>query len=266
VTLAALPPVTAMLLYVGVGIAGLLVGAMVNAAADRVLGVDEPLWRAADCVKCGAPLSAARYLPLRNFARGRRTCASCGARASLRRPLLEVALALVFPLLLAHALDPGNAARLAPWAILLIDLAAVAVLAFVFAVDLEHRLILDSAVLPVAAGLMLVAGLFDHKAFAGMLFGVVVCGGSFLLLYGLGWLIYREEALGFGDVKLAALTGLLVGWPAAGTLLLLVALLGGSASVLRLGLGTATRRTFIPFGIFLAAGAVLTLLLAPPYW
>jgi prepilin signal peptidase PulO-like enzyme (type II secretory pathway) len=177
-----------------------------------------------------------------------------------------VALALVFPLLLAHTLDPGNAARLAPWAISLIDLAAVAALAFVFAVDLEHRLILDSAVLPAAAGLLLVAGLFDHKALAGMLFGVVVCGGSFLLLYGLGWLIYREEALGFGDVKLAALIGLLVGWPAAGTLLLLAALLGGSASVLLLGLGAATRRTFIPFGIFLVAAAVLTLLLATPFW
>src|SRR5262245_2195426 len=148
VTLAALPPVTAVLLYVGVGIAGLLVGALVNAAADRVVGVDEPLWRAADCAKCGAPLPAARYLPLRNFARAWRACASCGAAASPRRPLLEVALALVFPLLLAHALDPDNAARLAPWVIWLIDLAAVAVLAFIFAVDLEHRLILDSAVLP----------------------------------------------------------------------------------------------------------------------
>jgi leader peptidase (prepilin peptidase)/N-methyltransferase len=140
------------------------------------------------------------------------------------------------------------------------------VLAFVFAVDLEHHLILDVALYPAALLLLLVALLFDHKAFAGMLFGVVLCGGLFLLFYGLGYLLYRQEALGFGDVKLAAFIGLLVGWPAVIQTLVLAALFGAAVGVLLLGLGSATRRTYIPYGVFLAVGGVLALLLAPPFW
>jgi leader peptidase (prepilin peptidase)/N-methyltransferase len=95
---------------------------------------------------------------------------------------------------------------------------------------------------------------------------VLIWGGLFALLYGLGWLIYRQEALGFGDVKLALLLGLLLGYPAAINALVFAALIGAAVSVLLLGLGTATRRTFIPFGMFMVAGAVLALVQSPPYW
>jgi leader peptidase (prepilin peptidase)/N-methyltransferase len=257
---------SAALLYAGAAAAGLLGGVAANALADRVVGVDEPVWRAEDCAKCGAPLPEARYMPLLNFADTRRACAACGARASLRRPLLEVALAVIMPLLLARVLDPGRPLRIAPAAGFLIDALGVVVLAFVFAVDLEHRLILDIAIFPASAGLLLVALLFDHKAFAALLFGVLIWGGLFALLYGLGWLIYRQEALGFGDVKLALLLGLLLGYPAAINALVFAALIGAAVSVLLLGLGTVTRRTFIPFGVFMVAGAVLALMQSPPYW
>jgi len=266
VTLAALPVAPAAALYLAVTIAGLLIGVAVNALADRVWGVDAPLRRAGDCAKCGAAPPASRYSPLLNVVPRRRACMRCGHVASPRRPFVEVGLAILFPLLLARVLDPGSQARLAPWGVFLIDAAVATALAFIFAVDLEHRIILDMSVYPVAAGLLLVALLFDHKALAGMLFGVVLCGGLFLLLYGVGWLLYRQEALGFGDVKLAALIGLAVGWPASVTALVLGSLLGAAASMLLLGLGTASRRTFIPFGIFLVAGAVLALLLTPPFW
>ncbi len=242
--------------------AGLL--ALRHMAAGRGLGTGP--WRAGTCAKCGTPLPASRLLPIANLRASRRACPDCGTPASLRRPALELALAALFLLLLAHVVAPENAARLAPWAIFLIDAAGSTVLAFIFAVDLEHHLILDVAVYPTAAVLLAVALLFDHKAFAGMLFGVVLCGGLFLLFYVLGFLVYHQEALGFGDVKLAVLIGLLVGWPGVVTALVLAALFGAAVSVLLLGMGTATRQTFIPYGVFLAGGAVLALLLAAPFW
>jgi leader peptidase (prepilin peptidase)/N-methyltransferase len=266
VTLAAIGALVGVALYGGVAALGLLIGVAVNALADRVWGVDAPLRRAGDCAKCAAALPQSRYAPILNVAPSRRTCPACGARASLRRPLVEIGLLVAFPLVLARVLDPANVTHLAPWGIFAVDAAALAVLAFTFAVDFEHRLILDVSIYPAVVGLLLVALLFDHKAFAGMLFGVVVCGGLFALLYGLGWVLYRQEALGFGDVKLAVLIGLVAGWPGSLTALLLASLLGVAGSMLVLGLGTATRRTFIPFGIFLVGGAVLALLLAPPYW
>jgi leader peptidase (prepilin peptidase)/N-methyltransferase len=253
-------------LYLATALAGLAIGMAVNAVADLVRGDEAPPWRAAHCHKCGKPLPAARTVPIVSLRADRRRCLACGQSASLRRPALELALAAVLPLLLAHLVAPESAARLSPWAIFAIDALGCAVLAFVFAVDLEHHLILDVTMYPSYALLALAALFFDHKAFAGMLFGVVVCGGLFLLLYGIGFLLYRQEALGFGDVKLAVLVGILVGWPGVLTALVLAALFGASVSVLLLGIGTATRRTFIPYGVFLALGAVLALLLTPPFW
>jgi leader peptidase (prepilin peptidase)/N-methyltransferase len=253
-------------LYLAAMLAGLGLGMAVNLLADAVEGDEEPPWRAATCAKCGVPLPASRLMPIANVWAARRRCPDCGTTASLRRPALELALAALLPLLLAHVTAPENAARLAPWAIFLIDAAGCVALAFVFAVDLEHHLILDIALYPAAAVLLAVALLFDHKAFAGMLFGVVLCGGLFLLFYVLGFLLYHQEALGFGDVTLAVLVGLLVGWPGVITALVLAALFGAAVSVLLLGMGTATRHTFIPYGVFLAGGTALTLLLVVPFW
>jgi len=256
----------AALLYLGLAVAGLVCGVTVNALADDVAGVDEPVWRAASCAKCGAQLPSTRYLPLANFARARRSCASCGWPASLRRPLLEVALALALPLLAARILAPGQTLRLAPAGVFALDAICLCALAFIFAVDLEHRIILDLAIFPPLALLVLSAVVFDHKALAAMIFGVAIWAGLFALLYGLGWLLYRQEALGLGDVKLALLLGVLVGYPAAVTALVYAALIGAAVSVLLLGLGVATRKTFIPFGIFMVAGGAFALLSSPPYW
>ena len=247
-------------------IAGLCAGILVNYGADRVKGDEEPPWRASACRKCGASLPSTRLIPLLNFSPSRRACQCCGTRASLRRPLLEVTLAILFPLLLAHLATPESVVHLAPAAIFAVEALSTALLAFIFAVDLEHHLILDLSIYPTAAGVLLVALFFDHKAFAGMLFGVIICGGLFLLLYIAGYLIYRTEALGFGDVKLAILIGLLTGWPGVTTVLVIATLIGAAVSILLLGLGTATSRTFIPYGTALTAGTVAAFLLAPPLW
>lgn len=247
-------------------VAGLGAGVLVNYAADRVMGDEEPPWRAGACRKCGAELPGARLVPALNFAASRRTCVACGTRASLRGPLLGAALVLLFPLLLAHLASPEDVVHLAPLGIFAVESGATAALAFIFAVDLEHHLILDISIYLPAACLLLVALVFDHKAFAGMLFGVVICGGLFLLLYIAGYVIYRTEALGFGDVKLAVLIGLLTGWPGVTTALVIAALMGAAVSVLLLGLGSATSKTFIPYGTALAAGAVAAFLFAPPLW
>lgn len=261
-----LSPVLAALIYVAAPLVGLGAGVIVNLLADRIEGDEDPPWCAGSCQACGVTLPASRFMPVLAMRATRRRCIACGTVASLRAPLLGMALAVIFPLLAARVLDPANITRISPWLILALDLIGCCFLAFVFAVDLDHRLIFDLSIYPPIVVLLATALIFDRKALAAMLFGVIICGGLFLVLYGLGFLLYRQEALGFGDVKLAVLIGVLVGWPAIGTAIGLAALFGAAISVLLLGLGTASRRTFIPFGIFMALGAVLALLLAPPYW
>lgn len=259
-------PLLAVLLYLGTALIGVGAGVGVNALADHVAGDEEPPWRAAECQACRKPLPAVRLVPVAGVFLLKSQCPACGARLSLRRPLVDLGLAILFPLLLSHAAAPGATLRLAPQLLWLVDAAVVTALAFTFVVDLEHHLILDVIVYPVAAGLVAVALIFDHKALAAMAVGAVICGGLFLLFYFLGYALYHQEALGFGDVKLAALMGMAVGWPGVVSALVLCAFIGAAASVLLLGTGRVTTKTYIPFGTFLSLSAALALLLSAPLW
>jgi leader peptidase (prepilin peptidase)/N-methyltransferase len=259
-------PILAALLYVGAALLGLGAGVGVNTLADRVVGDEEPPWRGADCQACRKPLPTLRLVPVAGIYLLQRRCPACGAGLSLRRPLVDACLALAFPLLLAHAAAPGAPLRLAPQLLWLVDAAVVTALALTFVVDLEHHLILDLVIYPVAAGLIGVALAFDHKALASMAVGAVLCGGLFLLFYFLGFLLYQQEALGFGDVKLAALMGLAVGWPDIIQAVVLCAVIGFAASIVLLGTGRVTTKTYIPFGTFLSLSAALALLWSAPLW
>jgi prepilin signal peptidase PulO-like enzyme (type II secretory pathway) len=75
----------------------------------------------------------------------------------------------------------------------------------------------------------------------------VLCGGLFLLFYALGFLTYHQEALGFGDPKLAAVNGVIAGWPGNMTTMIIAVVLSMTGIVLTLRLVTATRYTYIPF-------------------
>jgi leader peptidase (prepilin peptidase)/N-methyltransferase len=256
---------------VGAALLGLLAGALVNALADRVVGIDEPVWSATQCRKCLAPLPPPAPLALREFIAPGRVCPACGQRASLRRPLTQLALALLLPLALWRATSSGGAtpfaatSALSAWALFLMAAASLISLAFIFVVDLEHRLIYDLSIFPLTLALLVVVGVFDRERLAAFGFTALLTALIFLLFYGLGWLIYRQEALGFGDVKLALLVGAIVGWPGITTALLITAVVAAIFSVLLLASG-ADRRAFIPFGVFIAAAAALTLLSAPLPW
>lgn len=259
-------PVFTLLVYALVAMTGLAAGAGVNAIADRIAGDEDPPWRSGECASCRMALPARRFVPVAGWLLLRRHCPACGAALSPRRPLVEAVLTLAFPLLLAHVLAPAAHARVQPFALFVVDALLATVLALIFVVDLEHHLILDIITYPTAAALVGVALLLDRKALAGMAVGAVVGGGLFLLLYGLGFLLYRVEALGFGDVKLAALIGMVVGWPGIMGALGMGALFGFAVCVALLGLGRVTRDTYVPFGTFLSLGAVLALLTTAPLW
>lgn len=243
---------------------GLLAGALVNALADRVVGVDEPIWSASQCRKCLAPLGPAAPLALGELRR-RRVCAACGQPTSLRRPLTQVALALWLPAALWRAYATTTQGGQFWLLFLLAALAGVA-LTFIFVVDLEHRLIFDLAVFAPLVVTLAVVGLFDRGRLLGLLLAAALSGLIFLLFYGLGWLLYRQEALGFGDVKLALLIGALVGWPGLVTALFATTIIAAVLSLLLLASSAAERRTYIPFGVFMALGAAIALFAAPLPW
>jgi prepilin signal peptidase PulO-like enzyme (type II secretory pathway) len=259
-------PSLAILVYLLTALAGLAAGVGVNALADQIAGDEDPPLRGDQCPTCRATLPTRRLVPLAGwFLLGRR-CPACGAALAPRRLLVDLALMVAFPFLLAHIAAQPQPIRLPPLLLFGVDALAATVLALIFVIDLEHHLILDIIVYPAALALVGVALALDRKALAAIAVGAVLSGGLFLLFYGLGFLLYHEEALGFGDVKLAALIGMMVGWPGIIGALILCALLGAAVSVLLLGLGRVSTRTYIPFGTFLSLGAACALLLTAPLW
>ena len=156
--------------------------------------------------------------------------------------------------------------------VLLPGIAVGLVFLLIAVIDIEHRLIPHIVVVPAALGLGLLQILDPSRGAARTLLGGLAGAGSFFLLYLMGEAFARllarargraldEVAFGFGDVTLAGLIGLIVGWPAVVLALLVGILTAGLFSLGYLLVMLARRRytafTPIPYGPFLILGASL---------
>lgn len=242
-------------LILPIAILGWICGALVNYLADVL-----PLRRRIVppfCVKCEKPF------PLKNYLLWPRRCPDCGTRRSFRTWLVEFcAVAIAVWLWLA---PPG---MLGFWG----GLALLAYFGVIVVIDVEHHLILHPVSL-FGAGFALIIGVWLHGLVPTLLGGLAGFG-IMLIFYYIGVLFAHfmarrrgdaaeGEALGFGDVALSGVLGLLLGWPTILVGLFLGILFGAVASVIFL-LSMLLFRRFrlfaaIPYGPFLIAGAVVLL-------
>ena len=136
----------------------------------------------------------------------------------------------------------------------------VVVLVQVIFFDFEHRLILDRVMFP-AMAIALVVSLFGNPWWGGIATGLAA-GLLFLLLAVAGSAIFKAEALGFGDVKLALFLGLLLGWPYTAQALFYGVFLAGLVGVVIIIWRRSAKGTFA-YGPYLAAGALIVLFQFP---
>ncbi len=122
--------------------------------------------------------------------------------------------------------------------------------------DFEHRLILDRVLFPSIA-LALVVSLLETPWWAGLATGIGA-GLLFTFLAVAGAFLFKTEALGFGDVKLALFMGLLLGWPQIVSALFYGVFLAGAVSIGVIVWRRSLKGT-IAYGPYLAAGALIVL-------
>jgi leader peptidase (prepilin peptidase)/N-methyltransferase len=232
---------------------GLIAGWMVNYLAD-VLPATRSFSRP-DCPNCGHPRGPADFLLLRG-------CRTCGTSRGRRTYAVQ---AVMLTAAFYMWLNPSP--RLGFW----LEYVLLIFLALVFVIDVEHRLILHPVSL-VGAVLGLGIGTYLH-GLSSALIGGAVGFGSMLVLYYLGELFARymskrrgetiEDALGFGDVNLAGIVGLLLGWPLIIFGLLFAILVGGAFSLLLVAAMMIRRRyqafMAIPYAPFLVLSVVYAL-------
>ncbi len=247
---------TTVLAAIGLAMVGLALGSFLNVCIDRLPSGRSIVRLRSHCEACGEVLRNCDLLPLFSYLRLRGRCRHCGARIPLRILLVELGTALIFGLLAWH-FGPG------------MELAFVLIYACIFivilAIDLEHQLILDIVVYPAMALAFIFS--FFWTGFSGWpAMGVLnaLLGGAVGFAFMLVPFIISRGGMGGGDVMLAALIGLVVGYPLVIVALLMGILAGGVVAMCLLALGIKKRKDPIPFGPFLAAAAMVTLIWGLP--
>lgn len=237
------------LLIVGAAIFGLVIGAFLNLVITRILAQQPLAHRRPAWPSCGALIRRRDNAPV--FSWGR--CRACRAGVSVRHPAVE---ALTAGLFVEVALRFGWSWSLpGEWAF-------VAGLVALSACDLDQLILPKRIVYP--TGLLVLAGLFLAAAVQGgwhrMGVAAACAAVELVVLYSIHLLSPR--AMGFGDVRLAPVIGLALGWLGVRHAVVgffVANLVGAVVGLLLLAAGRATRKTAVPYGVFLAAGAVLTI-------
>ena len=221
----------------------LAIGSFLNVVASRLpLGRSVSTPRSA-CPHCGAEIRARDNVPLLSYVLLRGRCRDCKAAIGWRYPAVELATAL---LVAACVADFGLSLHALAAAVFCVALVAIS------AIDIERRIVPNRIVLPatvVVLTLMLAWKPSVEWPVAGF--------GAALFLF-LAALLY-PSGMGMGDVKLALLLGVAVGWtvPVAVMAGMLAALV--PSAVLFARHGSAARKMGIPFAPFLALGGIVAL-------
>jgi leader peptidase (prepilin peptidase)/N-methyltransferase len=237
-------------------VAGLLFGSFVTVLVHRLPRKESVVGPRSRCPRCGTLIRAVDNVPLVSYLLLRGRCRSCGARISAEYPLTELATAILFAGAGLVIRPVWAAAIVAPF---------LGVMLAVALIDLRWRIVPNRLTYP-AVLVFLLAIVAAHLAGGGVdavrgLLGLALYAGPLFLLA-----LALPAGMGMGDVKLAALIGLVLG--SLGLAYVAVAAFagvvgGGVGAVLAMSAMGYGRKQTIPFGPFLAAGAVVAALAAP---
>jgi prepilin signal peptidase PulO-like enzyme (type II secretory pathway) len=163
------------------------------------------------------------------------------------------------PVILTAALFGLFAWRIGPNWVLLIRSLWVAVLVQIIFFDLEHLLVLDRVLLPAAVAAILLSLVTPNLGLLPAVLSGLVTGLVFLAIAELGAIFFKTEAMGYGDVKLSAFLGLILGPRPTFNAVVIGVILAGVVAVGLLALRVRGMRDSISYGPFLAAGALASL-------
>ena len=229
------------------GVLGLIVGSFLNVVIHRLPRGESIASPPSRCPSCGARIAPFDNVPVVSWLLLGGKCRHCRAPISVRYPLVELSNAILWALVVRTAPSWGDAAT---GAFLVSSCLAL------LAIDYDHQILPDWITLPgTAVGLALAFVSLRRTPLEALLGAAIGAGGLFLLA-----LTYEkiagQEGMGLGDVKMLGMIGALLG-PTGVVLTLLLGSVSGSV----VGVGLILTRggdakTKLPFGVFLALGAI----------
>jgi leader peptidase (prepilin peptidase) / N-methyltransferase len=230
-------------------ILGAVIGSFLNVVIHRLPRQESLVAPSSRCPACGTPIAPRDNVPVVSWLVLRGRCRHCGAGISPRYPVVELLTAAVFGAVVAvRGFDEG----------LVLELPFVACLIALAGIDLDHQLLPNRIVYPMAVYGLVATALVDTDDLVEHL---VAGAGAFVFLF-VAVLAY-PRGMGMGDVKLAGAMGLYLGLSIVPAML--TAFLTGT--VVGLGIiareGAQARKKAVPFGVFLALGGLVGVLAGP---
>ena len=246
---------------------GACIGSFLNVCIARWPAEESVVRPRSRCPHCGTMIAWYDNVPILSWMVLRAKCRSCGEPISAQYPAVEAAAGVVWVASVWTFASPVVAVRVAVFATILAGIAIT---------DAKHYLIPDGFTL---AGLLIgvtgsLAGAFlgDQGPFAGpadALFGACVGAGAITIIGWLGEVALKKEAMGFGDTTLMAMVGVALGPNRALLTIFVAALIAALVFLVAVypvvwirsrRRGAPFEVPLVPFGVFLAPAALLTLL------
>jgi len=229
---------------------GAVIGSFLNVCIHRIPSGESIVFPPSRCPKCGTHIRPIDNVPIVSYLLLRGRCRSCATSISPRYPLVEAL--------------TGIAAIAAVWRF---DVSAEAAVAFVFLaalivvtfIDLDHQIIPDVISVPGIVIGLLVSLVLDRPGLQSAVIGAILGYGVLYAVATAYYWLRKEEGMGGGDLKLLAMIGAFLGWKAVPVTLLLGSLSGSLVGLSLMLLHRRGSQVPIPFGPFLATGAVCAL-------
>ena len=239
----------------GVGLMGLLVGSFLNVVVHRLPRDQSIVSPPSHCPSCGAPILFRDNIPVLSWILLGGRCRTCRAPIALRYPMLELCNGVLWVFVFRQAASWGDFASGA-----FLCSASLALLA----IDSDFQILPDAITLPgIAVGLGL-SFLSVRRTPLGAALGVALGAGGLYLLAFAYEKIAGQEGMGLGDVKMLGMIGAFLGPGGVVVTILLASLSGSIVGVALILTRGGDGKTRLPFGVFLALGAIAAWFFADP--
>ena len=226
---------------------GLVIGSFLNVCICRLPASQSIVSPRSRCPQCGHLIRAHDNIPVLSYVFLRGRCRDCGTRISARYPLVEI---------LSGAFAAMTIARFGfGWTALILYSLVAAFLVITF-IDIDHRIIPDVITLPgIPIGL---AASFGPGIISPLesLIGILAGGGSLFLVAWIYQAIAKREGMGGGDIKFLAMIGAFIGWKGVLFTIFVASLTGTLAGMALIFRRREGMKLAVPFGPFLAVGAI----------
>jgi leader peptidase (prepilin peptidase)/N-methyltransferase len=232
-----------------VAVFGLVIGSFLNVCIFRIPRNISIVFPSSRCPSCNHPIRAWDNIPVFSYLVLGGRCRHCGAKISLQYPLVEALNAFFYVAVFwryGFGWDSGVYALFC---------SSLLVITFV---DIEFQIIPDRITLPgIVMGLLLMPDPFMRTTLLGYKASVIglLSGGGFFYLVA----VLSRGGMGGGDIKMMAMVGALMGWKTVMLTTFLGSLTGSVVGLFLMIFRGRGRKAKIPFGPFLALGAVITL-------